>query len=54
MQEKPVNFFLLFNKGVEFSLRTDFANVGFFAKVSVPVHNYDSLVEVSTSLRSCL
>ena len=43
--EKPVDcFFLLFNTGVDFSLRNNFANSGFFAKVSVPVHIHNSLV----------
>ena len=36
--------FLLFNKGVNFSLRNNFANSGSFAKVSVPIHIYNSLV----------
>ena len=35
---------LLFNTGVDFSLRNNFANSGSFAKVSVPVHNYNSFV----------
>ena len=30
--EKPVNFFLLFNTGINFSLRNNFANSGSFAK----------------------
>ena len=36
--------FLLFNTGVDFSLRNNFANSGSFAKVSVPVHIYNSLL----------
>ena len=36
--------FLLFNTGVDFSLRNNFANSGSFAKVFVPVHNYNSLL----------
>ena len=43
IREKPVNFFLLFNTGVDFGLRNNFANSGSFAKVSVPVHIYNSL-----------
>ena len=34
IREKPVNFFLLFNTGVNVGLRNNFANSGFFAKVS--------------------
>ena len=37
--------FLLYNKGVDFSLRNNFHNSGSFAKVSFPVHNYNSLVQ---------
>ena len=40
---KTGELFLLFNTGVDFSLRNTFANSGSFAKVSVPVHNYNSL-----------
>ena len=47
IQEKPVNFFLLFNTGVNFSLRNNFANSGSFGKVSVPVHNYNSLQQTA-------
>ena len=36
--------FFLFNAGVDFSLRNNFANAGSFAKVSAPVHFYNSLV----------
>ena len=36
--------FLLFNTGVDFSFRNKFANAGSFAKVSVPVHIYNSLI----------
>ena len=36
--------FLLLNKGVDFSLRNNFANSGSFAKVSVPVYIYNSLI----------
>ena len=44
IREKPVNFFLLFNMGVDFSLRNNFANSGSFAKVSIPVYIYNSLM----------
>ena len=42
---KTSELFLLFNTGVNFSLRNNFANSGSFAKVSVPVHIYNSLIE---------
>ena len=42
---KTGELFLLFNTGVDFSLRNNFANSGFFAKVSVPVHIHNSLIE---------
>ena len=41
---KTSELFLLFNTGVDFSLRNNFANSGSFAKVSVPVHIYNSLL----------
>ena len=44
IREKPVDFLLLFNTGVDFSLRNNFANSGSFAKVSVPVHIYNTLL----------
>ena len=50
IREKPTNFFLLFNTGVNFSLRNNFANSD-FAKVFIPVHNYNSLVEAKIFLR---
>ena len=52
IREKPVDFFLLPNTGGDFSLRNNFANSGSLAKVSVPVHNYNSLVihKCSTAL----
>ena len=50
-REKPVNLFLLFNAGVDFSLRNNIANSGFFAKVSGPVHNYNSLHSVTYDTR---
>ena len=39
----------LFNTGVNFSLRNNFANSGSVAKVSVPVHNYNSLKKLTYS-----
>ena len=45
IREKPVNFFLLFNTGVDLGLRNNFANSGSFAKASIPVHIYNSLLE---------
>ena len=41
--EQTSELFLLFNTGVDFSLRNNFANSGSFAKVSVPVQIYNSL-----------
>ena len=41
--KKTGELFLLFNTGVDFSLSNNFANSGSFAKVSVPVHFYNSL-----------
>ena len=43
IREKTSELFLLFNTGVDSSLRNNFANSGSFAKVSIPVHNYNSL-----------
>ena len=40
---KTSELFLLFNTGADFSLRNNFANSGSCAKVSVPVHIYNSL-----------
>ena len=37
--------FLFFNTGVDFSLCNNFVNSGSFAKVSVPVHIYNSLTK---------
>ena len=34
---------MLFNTGVDFSLRNNFANSGSFAKVSIPIYIYNSL-----------
>ena len=51
--EKNQWTFLLFNTGVDFSLRSNFANSGYFAKASVPVHIYDSLKKLAFS-GSCL
>ena len=41
--------FSLLNKGVNFSLRNNFAISGFFANVSVPVHIYNSLLQNRTN-----
>ena len=41
---KNSELLLLFNTGVSFSLRNNFAKSGSFAKVSVPIHNYNSLL----------
>ena len=40
---KTRELFSSFNTGVNFSLRNNFANSGSFAKVSIPVHIYNSL-----------
>ena len=40
---KTSELFLLFNTGVDFSLLNNFANSGSYAKVSFPVHIYNSL-----------
>ena len=48
---KTSEIFLLFNTGVDFSLRNNFANSGSFAKVSVPVHNYNSLITANVLTR---
>ena len=42
---KTRELFLLFNTGADFSLHNNFANSGSFAKVSVPVHIYNSLTK---------
>ena len=42
---KTSELFLLFNTGVDFNLRNNFDNSSSFAKVSVPVHIYNSLVD---------
>ena len=42
---KTSQLFLLFIAGVEFSLRNNFANSGSIAKVSFPIHNYNSIVK---------
>ena len=51
--KKTRELFLLFNAGVKFSLRNNFANSGFFAKVSVPVHIYNSLADHTGLLELC-
>ena len=45
-RKKTSELFLLFNTGADFSLRNNFANSGYCAKVSVPVHIYNSLLRV--------
>ena len=45
--EKTSELFSLVNTGVDFSLRNNFANSGSLEKVSVPVHNYNSLKKCS-------
>ena len=50
--EKNQRTFFMFNTGVGFSLRNNFANSGSFAKVSVPVHNCNSLPALNDS-ESC-
>ena len=37
MREKPADFFLLYDTGIDFSSHNNFFNLGSFAKVSVPV-----------------
>ena len=49
--KKTGELFLLFNTGVDFSLRNNFANSGSFAKVSVPVHNYNSFASMAAQPR---
>ena len=51
---KTGELFLFVNTGVDFSLRNNFANAGSFAKVSIPVHIYNSLVESLTLLKLSL
>ena len=46
---KTSELLLLFNTGTDFSLSNNFANLGSFAKVSVPVHIYNFLVLYSSS-----
>ena len=45
---KTSELFLLFNAGVDFNLRNNLANSGSFAKVSIPVRNYNSLLDITT------
>ena len=47
---KTGELFLLFNTGVDFSLRNNFANSGSIAKVFVPVHIYNSLMHSSLAV----
>ena len=42
--------FLLYNTGVNFSLRNNFANLGSFAKVSVPVQFIISLLPTTNDI----
>ena len=42
---KTSEIFLLFNTGVDLSLRNNFASSGSFAKVFVPVHIYNSFAQ---------
>ena len=53
MRQKPVNLFLLHSTGVDFSLRNNFANSGYFTEVSVLVHNYNSLIFSFIFLELC-
>ena len=50
MRQKPVDFFYCTARASTLSSRNNFANLGFFAKVSVPVKIYNFLVEVDISL----
>ena len=52
---KTSELFLLFNTGADFSLCNNFANSGFCAKVSVPIHIYNSLARLNIlpELSSC-
>ena len=40
--------------GVDFSFRNSFSNLGSFAKVSVPVKIYNSLVEQELNMDLCV
>ena len=52
---KTSEIILLFNTVVDFSIRNNFSNSGSFAKVSVPVHIYNSLIRIHYYLElSCL
>ena len=51
---KTSELFLLFNAGVDLSLCNNFANSGSFTKVSVPVHNYNSLCYIHSLLELSL
>ena len=50
--EKTSERFLLFNTGVNFSLRNNFANLSSFAKVPVFVHIYNSLINCNVIMNS--
>ena len=51
--KKTSEHFLFFNAGIDFRLRYNFANIGSFAKVSVRVYIYNSLVKLCTNIWSC-
>ena len=44
---KSGELLVLYNAGVDFSFRNNFANSGSFAKVSIPVYIYNSLINAS-------
>ena len=44
---EKTELFLLFNTDDDFSLHNNFENSSSFAKVSVPVHNYNSMSKIS-------
>ena len=43
MRQKPVDFFLLYNTGVNFSSRNNFAHLGSFAKICISAQSINSL-----------
>ena len=47
---KTSELILLFNTGVDFSLRNNFANSSSFTQISVPAHNYNSLIKLYMNL----
>ena len=48
IREKPVNFFYCLTRASDLVSAIIFGNSGSFAKVSVPVHNYNSLFGTRT------